>query len=489
MQKTLFLVMAAVVVFANSVAHADESLKEHPVVKSNINLLEAWVKSQMAYKGIPGMSIAIVHDQDILYLRGFGHAEVKTGRKTTPETLYRIASHSKLFTAIGIMQLRDADKLSLDDPIRKHLDWFQLKGIDPESPPVTIRQLMTHSSGIPREGGSQAYWTSFDFPTREETIEHLGHQQVVFPAETRWKYSNLAFALLGEVIRELSGKSYAEYVESEIMRPLGMSSSGATLESIDQTKLAVGYGRRLPDGTRQAFPGVDARGITAAGGVSSSVQDMARFVAWQFRLRDGNETEVLKSSTLREMQRIHWIDPEWKMGFGLTFIVRKHPDRVLVGHSGGYPGFRTATYVSPEEKLGVIVFSNSLDAEPSPGDPLSVVDRVFEWVGGAIKQAHEAFDANTPQPHWEALTGTYRNLIWDLHVMALDGELVVLSITDPKPKATIATLEPVNDSKVRYRVVEGNPFYGLGETVTFRLDENGRAEFMLYGRLESPRVK
>ena len=355
MQKALVLVMVAVAVSAGSTADADESLKEHPLVKSNINLLETWVESQMAYKGIPGMSIAIVHDQDILYLRGLGDAEVSSEREATPDTLYRIASHSKLFTAIGIMQLRDAGKLSLDDPIRKHLDWFQLKGVDPNSPPVTIRQLMTHSSGIPREGGPQTYWTNFDFPTREHVIEHLSDQQVVFPTETRWKYSNLAYTLLGEVIRKVSGLSYAEYVESRIMVPLGMSSSGVTLDSIDESRLAVGYSRRLPDGTRQPLPSIDARGMAAAAGVTSSARDMARFVAWQFHLLDGNDSGVLKASTLREMQRIHWMDPGWTNGFGLTFMIHKHPDRVLVGHGGAYPGYRTATFVSPEEKLGVII--------------------------------------------------------------------------------------------------------------------------------------
>lgn len=486
MRKFLFIVILAVSVC--STAHSDEPLKDHPLVKSNINLLDTWVKSQMAYKGIPGMSIAIVHDQDILYLRGLGDAEVSRGRKATPDTLYRIASHSKLFTAIGIMQLRDAGKLSLDDPIQKHLDWFKVKGVDPNSPPVTIRQLMTHSSGIPREGGSQAYWTSFDFPTREHVIEHLSEQEAVFPTETRWKYSNLAYALLGEVIRKVSGLPFAEYVETRIMVPLGMSNSGVTLDAIDESKLAVGYSRRLPDGSRSALPSIDARGMAAATGVTSSARDLARFVAWQFQLLDGKSNDVLKASTLREMQRLHWIDPTWTNGFGLTFMIHKYPDRVLVGHGGAYPGFRTATFVSPEEKLGVIVLANSLDAQPYPGDALSVVERAFDWVGGAIKQAREGRGVEQPQPHWEALTGTYRNIWKELHVMPLDGKLVVLSITDGNPKATSATLLPVNGSKTQYRVAEGPPIYDLGETVTFRLDENGQADFMRFGKLESPRV-
>ena len=488
MCRTPFLMLAVSVAVSVAVSaqtsRAETPLKDHPLVRSNIKLLEAWVESRMAYQGIPGMAIAIVHDQDLLYLRGFGQADVDARRATTPDTLYRIASHSKLFTGIGIMQLRDAGKLSLDDPLSKHLDWFELKGVDPNAPPVTIRQLLTHSSGIPREGGTKLHWSSYDFPTREAIIEHLSSQEVLFPAATRWKYSNLAFILLGEVIRDVSGMSYADYVESRILQPLGMSDSGVTLESIDRSQLAVGYGRRLPDGTRESFPAHDVRGLTAAGGLSSSVRDMARFVSWQFRLRDADEPEVLKPSTLREMQRIHWIDPEWKMGFGLPFIIRKTPARTLVGHSGGLPGFLTETNVSTEEKLGVIVFSNSLDAQHE-----AVTDRAFDWVGGAIRQAKGAPDAEAPPPHWDALTGTYRSSFWDLHVMPLDGKLVLLTITSPKPKATIASLEPVGDSKVKFRVSDGSPFYPLGESVTFRLDDDGRAESMTYGRMTSRRVK
>ena len=168
-----------------------------------------------------------------------------------------------------------------------------------------------------------------------------------------------------------------------------MSHSDVTLASINKKNLATGSSRRLPDGTRQELPIIDIKGLAAAGGVTSSVADMARFVSWQFRLLNDGNTEVLKASTLREMQRIHWLDSKWKHGFGLTFMSFKQKERVLIGHSGGYPGFLTSTFISPEEKLAVIVFSNSLDAQPSPGDPLSVADRAFEWIGDAMAKAKE----------------------------------------------------------------------------------------------------
>ena len=489
MKKFLACFVTAIAVFTLSTARAGDRLREHPQVRSNIELLEAWIESQMAYKGIPGMCVAVVHDQEVIYKRGYGYADIKAKKKTTPNTLYRIASHSKLFAAISIMQLRDAGRLGLDDPVKKHLPWFKLKGSDKKSLPVTLRQLMTHSSGIPREAGNQPYWTNFKFPTTDEIIFHIENLEAVFPAAIKWKYSNLAYALLGEVIAAVSGKPFDEYVERNILKPLDMSHSGVTLSSINRKRLATGYGRRLPDGSRQELPVIDAKGMAAATGVTSSVADMTRFVSWQLRLLSDDDTEVLKPSTLREMQRIHWLDPKWKHGFGLTFMIFKNADRVLVGHEGGYPGFKTSTFISPEEKLAVIVFSNSLDAQPYPGEPLSVVDRTFEWVGDAIAEAKEDPKPKRHKPMYKNLAGTYRCIWGDWQVLELDGDLVALNITHPDPKKTISVLEPLGESKTTFRVTEGDPIYPLGETVSFKIGKGGTARLMMFGQLEVPRVQ
>ena len=387
MARNLRFVLVAFFLVPASFANGGQlKLAKHPDVSSNLALLEAWVESQMSYKGLPGMSVAIVHDQEILWSRGFGHADVALQSPATSETIYRIASHSKLFTAIAIMQLRDAGKLHLNDPVSKHLPWFKIQGLKRNTPPVTIQHLLTHSSGLPREA-KPGYWGDFDFPTIDEVKRLLPAQEAVYPAETRWKYSNLALVLAGEIVSTVSGQSYAEYVEQKIFQPLGMDSTSVVLDSEQRKRLAAGYGHRMPDGTRHVFPYVDIKGLAAAGGVSSSVADMARFVSWQFRLRASDKTEVLAPSTLKEMQRIHWLDDGWKSGWGLGFHIVRQEERTLIGHDGSYPGYLTATYISPAEKLGVIVFTNSLDAQPYPGQPLSVVDRAVEWLGPAVTNA------------------------------------------------------------------------------------------------------
>src|SRR5262245_18627145 len=165
--------------------------EEPPVVNDRIRLLEAWIESQMAYRGQPGLSIGIVQDQDLVWSRGFGFADREGNIPATTDTLYRIASITKTFTATAIMQLRDQGRLELDDPVSKHLSWFRVRPREAGGRPITIRHLLTHISGLPREADSP-YWTTDDFPTREEIIKALPDYEQIFNAETRWKYSNLA---------------------------------------------------------------------------------------------------------------------------------------------------------------------------------------------------------------------------------------------------------------------------------------------------------
>ena len=138
----------------------------HPEVASGVELLCAWIDAQMAHREEPGLSIGIVHDQELVWARGFGYADVNEQVAATAATRYRIASITKLFTSTGVLMLRDAGKLQLDDPVEQHLPWFNIRQRFPDAPAITIRHLLTHTAGLPREAGFP-YWTDADFPTRE----------------------------------------------------------------------------------------------------------------------------------------------------------------------------------------------------------------------------------------------------------------------------------------------------------------------------------
>src|SRR5688500_7292873 len=163
--------------------------------KYAFNVIDAWIKAQVDYQNLPSVSAAVVKDQETIWSKGYGSANVETKEAASTATLYSICSISKLFTSVAIMQLYDAGKLRLDDDIRTVLPKYNLKQQYKDSGPITIRSLLTHSSGLPRES-DYSYWTGpdFPFPSQEQLYAKLGDQQTLYPASTNFQYSNLGMS-------------------------------------------------------------------------------------------------------------------------------------------------------------------------------------------------------------------------------------------------------------------------------------------------------
>ncbi|MDH3457392.1 MAG: beta-lactamase family protein, partial [Gemmatimonadota bacterium] len=210
--KRLIVPFLAATVSGNALAQ-EPLVRDHPRVREALHLLETWVDAQRAYEEIPGISMAVVHDQELVWSGGFGLAVPARNAPATPQTMYSICSISKLFTAIGVMQLRDRGKLRLDDPVTSHLPWFQIGDAYPDATPATIEGILTHSSGLPRES-DYPYWSppDFPFPTREQIRQRVGAQQELYPGATFYQYSNLGLAAAGEIVAAASGEDYDEYI-------------------------------------------------------------------------------------------------------------------------------------------------------------------------------------------------------------------------------------------------------------------------------------
>ena len=446
---------------------ANTKLAENPEVASGLRLLEMWIEAQMAYREQPGLSIGIVYDQDLVWAKGYGYADVAKSLPATPQTIYRMASNTKMFTAVAIMQLRDAGKLQLDDPITRHLPWFKIQGVAADTPPITIRHLLTHTAGLPREAAAP-YWTDFRFPTTDEIRRTVPTQNVAFPAETRFKYSNLGLALAGEIVEAASGVPYARYIQQNILDPLGMTSSSIELPESQKTRVATGYGRRMPGQKREVMPFTDCKGINPAANLSSTVEDFARFCSLQFRDGKAGGNQVLRSSTLREMHRVHWMEPDWRSGRGLGFGVWRSGDRTFIGHGGSLAGYRTQTSIVPSEKIAVIVMTNSDD-----GEPTSYVDQVFRLVAPAIKKAvtPEKKPA-VPDPSWTRFTGRYRSSWGDVEVLIVNGELVMVSPTANDLQEAMSRLVPAGDAIFRVESRSGGG--PVGELVSFESGPDGK---------------
>ncbi|MEY4857610.1 MAG: hypothetical protein RLZZ97_2440, partial [Gemmatimonadota bacterium] len=299
---------------AQGVAPTPGTLAANPDILAAERLFSAWMEGQLAYRGLPGVAVGVVYDQQLVWSQGFGFADVKNRVPMTPQVKFRIASHSKMFAAIAIMQLREEGKIRLDDPVEKFLPWFKAKPAGDDDGVITIEQLLSHTSGLQREAGD--HWTSYNFPSEEEIKRLYSDRQAAFAPNVRWKYSNLAFAVAGLVVEQITGQKWAAYVQQQMFTPLGMSAT-----SVDQnvSGLTVPYMRRMPDGSRDMLPFVDARGMAAATGMTSNVDDLAKFVSAQFRRGARGGAQILSTGSWREMHRVRAVDETWQSGSGLGF--------------------------------------------------------------------------------------------------------------------------------------------------------------------------
>ena len=358
-------------------APAAAGIAENPDVQAAQRLFSAWLQGRIAYRGLPGVAVGVVQDQQLVWSKGFGFADVATKRPMTDDTRFRIASNSKLFAAIAIMQLREAGKIRLDDPVSKYLPWFEVKPAGSDDGVITIEQLLSHSSGLPREAGD--HWSSFNFPTEAQVKALMTDRQAAFPPQTRWKYSNLAFAIAGLVVERISGQRWADYVEANILKPLGMT--GTSIDKPDPG-LATPYASRRPDGSRRVLPFVDAHGMAAATGMSSSVADLAKFLSAQFRRGPAGGRNILSAASWRELTRVRSVDEDWQSGSGLGFDISRFGNRTYAGHGGGYPGNTTMTMAQMDDKVGVIVLTNTNDSGPD-----AIARQLMAAVGDAVAKA------------------------------------------------------------------------------------------------------
>jgi CubicO group peptidase (beta-lactamase class C family) len=427
-------------------------------------VFDLWVEQHIAHRGVPGLSIAVVSDQEIVWASGFGYSDLATKTPATPSTLYRIGSISKLFTSTAILQLRDAGKLRLDDPVSLHLPWFEVPNPFPHAPEITIRQLLTHTAGLSREADFP-YWTDHVFPTRKELAESVPQQDVINPPATTYHYSNLGMSLLGQIVSEVSDQPWADYVQEKILQPLGMSNSSTAPDEEMQQRLAAAYMLPGPDGTREVMEYYDAGAIAPAGGIVSTVEDLGRFASLQFRSGPAGGEQILNGSTLREMQRVHWVYDSFTGGMGLGFRVSHRDGKIFVGHGGSIGANVTNLLMVPSEKIAVIVGINADD-----GSPLTVARQAYAVFAPVILEATRKPAPPKPpaDPSWQRFVGLYADPWgWEYEVVILDGDLVVYAYDYP----------PWDDASTGYSrltPVEGTTFRRPNkELLTFELDENG----------------
>ena len=426
-----------------------------------VQLVDKWLEAQQAYDHIPGLSVAVVKDQQVIWSKGYGTSDANKKISTSPTTIYGICSVSKLFTSVAIMQLYEAGKLRLDDSVTSLLPGFNIQQQFKESGPLTVRSLLTHSSGLPRES-DYPYWSGpdFKFPSRQQIDEKLLLQQTRYPASTYFQYSNLGMTILGEIVEKVSGKSYEAYVEENILKPLQLTNTLAHLpKALWGNKMAIGFSSIKKDGSRESLALYDANGIKPAAGFSSTVEDLALFASWQFRLLKNGGKEILQLSTLKEMQRVQWIDPDWKTTWGLGFAVWQDNGKTLVGHGGDCPGYRTMLLMEPKEKMAYVVMANAMVD----------VSMYTNQVRNIINKARDENPFASGNTELSVYAGNYDTQPWNSESIIVPwyGKLAVIDLPSNDPLDGIHFFKRVKDDTFQ-RVRSDNT---LGEELVFTKDK------------------
>jgi CubicO group peptidase (beta-lactamase class C family) len=366
MMRKIFSAVLLLFVMGVSAHATDKNTDNAYNYDEAFRLIDVWLDAQKDFDRLPGISLAIVEDQETIWTGAYGCANVEDGVPSTPNTIGSICSITKLFTSIAVMKLYDDGKLRLDDRIEDLLPWYNLKQSHAGSGPVTVRSLLTHSSGLPREANFPYWIGPYPFPEREQIIDEMANQQTLYPSATYYQYSNLGMTLLGEIVAEVSGMPYEEYVYTNIIEPLGLSDTRTDLpEELYGDQLAYGYTVLLRDGTRQKDDFFQTNGIMAAAGFSSTVVDLASFASWHLRLLGSDEPEILKPSTLQYMLNVHYTAPDWETTRGLGYSVRRGSGGTKwIGHGGLCPGYQSILQIQPESKRAYSVIINANGVSP-----------------------------------------------------------------------------------------------------------------------------
>ncbi len=395
--------------------------------------LERVLKARQAER-LPSIAGAVVRDGETVWSGAVGLAEIEEEIEATPETQYRVGSVTKTFTAVAVMQLRDEGKLDLDDRVEEHIP-----GIANGSP--TIRRMLAHLSGLQREAGEM--FVTGEAPAIEGILEAMAGYELVLPAARAHHYSNLAYALLGEVVARQSGRVYTAYVDERILAPLEL----ARTTWQEQEPRAIGYLVDEYTGTARSEPHVETGGVAAMGQLWSTVGDLCRWGAFLV----GGREEVLASDTVEEMwaPQVMLNPDEWTVGWGLGLQLVSQDGRIFGGHGGAMPGFLAGLLVNRETKTGAAVLTNAGTRAPTGEIAIELALTAIElWPPEPEPWRPES----PPPPEIAAILGQWWSEGNEFAFSWRDGKLTARSVGAP-PRVKPSVFEPLPGGG--FRVVSG----------------------------------
>ena len=431
------------------------------VLNDSIHFIKSWLELRYQQEEIPGFVVAISYEGKLLMNQAFGFANLEENIKLTSDNIFRIASHSKTFTSTALMQLQEKGELRIDDYIVDYLPWLS-EHKDKRWQKVTIRQLMSHGAGVIRDGLDSDYWQlDKSFPNKEVLKNELLRSDLIIDNNTKLKYSNFGYSLLGMLVEKITGKSYNNYVDANIVTVLGLKSTGPEYKSIIKDNLAIGYSRRNVEKNRLPIANVDTKSMSSATGFYSTAKDLCTYFDAHFV----GSGKLLDDESKKEMQKVQWHAETPGQSnhedYGLGFEIEYLNKRKTISHGGGFPGYITKSIADPKDRLIVVVLTNCLG-----GPAVTIARSIFS----IIDYYQDSVTKVKPKQDLSRFEGRYMNLWATLEIIDLGEKVVAFSPDNWRPLMEPEELEYVNDTTLK--VVKTGSFDSEGELVQFKFKEN-----------------
>jgi CubicO group peptidase (beta-lactamase class C family) len=431
-------------------------------IRDAAGYLRTWLETQAAHRRVPGVQVAVRSGGELVLSAAVGVADAATGSPLTTGHLFHVASHSKTFTATAVLQLVEAGRMRLDDPIGRHVP-----EIGEPLARTTVRELLGHQSGVTRDGAHADFWQlETSFPDRAALLAELDGG-VVHARNEHFKYSNVGYALVGLAVEAVTGTPFAQHVRGAVLGPLGLTRTGADHDPEHAGEYAAGHTGLLPgEQTRLALGHARTGAYAPATGFWSTAEELSAFA--EAALVHGDE-RLLPDGAKRLMQRQESVVSAYgtEVGrYGLGVELTTVGERQLVGHSGGWPGHLTLTLADPAAGLVVSVLTNAIDTPAQ------------ELAHGLVKLVDVALQRRTPVPPPPAdapppasFAGRFAGLWGLVDVVELGGRLVLVRPTATDPLHGMEELQVVDARTLRVAPEPG--FGAAGELVHLARDADG----------------
>jgi len=431
--------------------------RQPPWLAPALAYIPQWLGHQMRITEQPGCAIAIVYQGKVVLEAAFGHADLGKGEALTPRHRFRVASHSKSFTAAGIMKLHEQRRLKLDDAAGQYVE-----GLHPAIASATIAQLLSHTAGIFRDGTDSAYWVDRAPFSNEARLRRDLKLPPAIDANTRLKYSNHGFALAGLVIEAITHEPFVAWIAREIVGPAGLAETTPDVPLPTKAKLARGHGSKALLGRRLVFPGDQpTHALAAATGFVSTAADLAKFFA---QLSPHAKTSVLSVASRREMSRPQWQDAysALPLSYGMGTISGTLDGWSWFGHSGGFQGYITRSVVVPSEDIAISLLTNAVDGQS------------HFWLDGALQILKRFKAEGAPTRATKDWSGRWWT-VWAATDLVAMGDKVLLANPDwPNPFLKVPELAITGCDEAR--IAQAGSFHSYGEPVRRVRGKDGKVK-------------